>query len=431
MNDVNDLKAAKAALVDAEARARRAELALAASEVELRAAKADAEAAAHVKAEFLASMSHELRTPLTSIIGFTALAAEQPELSEVTRGFVERVREASRALLCIVNDVLDFSKLEAGQVTLQPEPVAIGKLCRGTLQLFAPQAGAKDLHLELDAGGAEDVVVRVDPDRIRQIVLHFLSNAVKFTNAGQVMLRVRHDAATDLLCIEVSDTGAGIPPDRQAKLFQRFSQVDGSLARQGGGAGLGLAICRGLVEAMGGRIGAESEPGVGSRFWFEIPAALCALPAGAAGEDGVEPLSFRGARVLVADDHQVNRDLVRLYLAGLDAEVSEAADGEEAVRLAGEWPFDVILMDLKMPGLDGAGALNAIRASGGPNDGTPILAFTADAGPEFVRELKALGFDDVVGKPAEPAALIGAIARAASFEAGPGADELGSDIVAA
>jgi CheY-like chemotaxis protein len=404
--------------------------ALAALEVELVAAKADAEAAAQVKAEFLANMSHELRTPLTSIIGFTALAAEQPGLSEVTRGFVERVREASRALLCIVNDVLDFSKLEAGQVTLRPEPVDIRKLCRGTLDLFAPQAGAKDLHLELDDAGAEGLVVRVDPDRIRQLLLHFLSNAVKFTEAGAITLRVRHDAGADRLNVAVSDTGAGIPADMQAKLFQRFSQVDGSPVRPGGGAGLGLAICRGLVEAMGGRIGAESEPGAGSRFWFEIPAALCALPCDAAGDDGVEPLSFRGARVLVADDHQVNRDLVRLYLAGLDAEVSEAVDGEDAVKLAGDWPFDVILMDIKMPGLDGAGALKAIRASGGPNDATPILAFTADAGPDFARDLLALGFDDVVGKPAEPAALIGAIARAASFEA-VAADELGSDAFAA
>ncbi|HEY2709045.1 MAG TPA: PAS domain S-box protein [Caulobacteraceae bacterium] len=392
-------------------------------EAQLRAATAEAEDAAQTKADFLANMSHELRTPLTSIIGFTALASEQPELSEVTRNYVERVREASRALLCTVNDVLDFSKLEAGQVAIQPEPVDLGKLCRGTLELFAPQAGAKDLQLVLDDEAAKDIVVRVDPDRIRQILLNFISNAVKFTEAGQVTLRTGFDTATDMLAVEVIDTGGGIPPDKLDLLFKRFSQVDGSAMRSTGGTGLGLAICKGLVEAMGGRIGADSRPGEGSRFWFEIPAAISSIAIETVDDQVVEPMSFRGARVLIADDHKVNRDLVRLYLAGLDAEVSEAGDGVEAVALAGDWPFDVILMDLRMPNLDGEGALKAIRASTGPNDATPILAFTADAGPEFVRQLRAMGFDDVVGKPAEPAILIGAIARAVSFGADVGEDE--------
>jgi CheY-like chemotaxis protein len=316
--------------------------------------------------------------------------------------------------MCTINDVLDFSKLEAGQVTIRPEPVDLGKLCRGTLQLFAPQAGAKDLELALDDSGAKNIVVRVDPDRIRQILLNFIGNAMKFTEAGSVTLLTRFDAATDTLGIEVIDTGGGIAPEKQALLFKRFSQVDGSMVRSAGGTGLGLAICKGLVEAMGGRLGAESEIGKGSRFWFEIPAAQASVPIEALGDDSVEPLSFRGARVLVADDHQVNRDLVRLYLAGMDAEVSEAADGEEAVVLAADWPFDVILMDLRMPNLDGAGALARIRASAGPNDATPILAFTADAGPDAIPGLLAMGFDAVVAKPAEPAALIGAIARAIS-----------------
>jgi CheY-like chemotaxis protein len=384
-------------------------------EARLRAAEAEAGAAARAKADFLANMSHELRTPLTSIMGFTALAAEQPELSEVTRGFLERVREAGRALLCTIDDVLDVSKIEAGQVTLRPEPVDLGKLCRGVLELFAPQAGAKDVELTLDDAAAKDIVVRVDPDRVRQMVLNFVSNAVKFTEVGSITLRTRFDEASDTLAVEAIDTGPGVSAAKQAELFKRFSQLESSMARRGG-AGLGLAICKGLVEAMGGRIGVESEPGRGSRFWFEIPAARTSVPAAALDEEAVEALSFRGARVLIADDHQVNRDLVRLYLAGMDAEVSEAADGIEAVDLAATWPFDAILMDIRMPRLDGAGALARIRAEPGPNDATPILAFTADAAPEQARELIALGFDDVVAKPAEPSALIAAIARAVSFE---------------
>nr|QQZ49939.1 hypothetical protein JKL49_25090 [Phenylobacterium glaciei] len=170
-------------------------------------------------------MSHELRTPLTSILGFTSLAGEQPDLAPLTRTYVERVSGASRALLCTVNDILDFSKLEAGQVNIQPQPVSLAKLARATLDLFTPQAGAKDLALTLD-GEAADLTLSVDPDRIRQILLNLVSNAVKFTQSGGVTLRTRYDGGT--LRVEVIDTGAGIPSDKQDRLFQRFSQVDGA-----------------------------------------------------------------------------------------------------------------------------------------------------------------------------------------------------------
>ena len=385
-------------------------------EAKLRQAQADAEAAAAVKTEFLANMSHELRTPLTSIIGFTSLAGEQSDLSPLTRNYVERVGDASRALLCTVNDILDFSKLEAGQVTFQVQPVALAKLSRATLDLFTPQAGAKDLSLTLD-GEDGDLILSIDPDRIRQILLNLVGNAVKFTDGGGVTLRTRYERTSRTLKVEVIDTGAGIPPDKQDRLFQRFSQVDGALTRAHGGTGLGLAICKGLVEAMGGAIGVESEMGQGSRFWFTVPALLAQAPEAAEDGSAVIRPAFVGVRVLVVDDHPANRELARLFLAGVGAEVTEVGDGEEAVALAAELPFDVILMDIRMPRLDGPGALNAIRAAPGPNDATPILAFTADS--ESDDRLLALGFQDVVAKPLQPGALIAAVARASDFSPQP------------
>jgi PAS domain S-box-containing protein len=381
-------------------------------EAKLRLAQAEAEAATAVKTEFLANMSHELRTPLTSIIGFTGLAGEQPDLAPLTRTYVERVGDASRALLCTVNDILDFSKLEAGQVSIQAQPVSLAKLAQASLDLFTPQAGAKDLALVLDGEGA-DLTLSIDPDRIRQILLNLVGNAVKFTLGGGVTLRTRHDVQSQTLKVEVIDTGAGIPSDKLNLLFQRFSQVDGALTRAHGGTGLGLAICKGLVEAMGGEIGADSVVGQGSRFWFTIPAPLA--QAAQAAPDGSVPTqpTFAGVRVLVVDDHAANRELARLFLAGVGAEVTEASDGNEAVALAAEQPFDVILMDIRMPGLDGPGALHAIRAAPGPNDATPILAFTADA--EHESQLLALGFQDVVAKPLQPGPLIAAVARASDF----------------
>jgi signal transduction histidine kinase/CheY-like chemotaxis protein len=386
-------------------------------------ARAEAEAAARVKSEFLANMSHELRTPLTSIIGFTGLAAEQQDLSPLTREYVDRVADASRALLCTVNDILDFSKLEAGQVVIQPKPSQVAPLCRATLDLFTPQAGAKDVRLVLDHGeSVRTLTACMDPDRVRQVLLNLVSNAVKFTAEGSVTLRTCYDREAARLKVVVIDTGPGLTPDQQARLFQRFSQINGSLTRQGG-TGLGLAICKGLVEAMGGEIGVESRLGEGSSFWFSIPAPAAAADAAEGADDAPARLSFEGVRVLVVDDHATNRELVRLFLSGVGAEVAEAADGVEAVESAGELPFDVILMDLRMPRLDGAAALARIRAEAGPNEATPILAFTADATAEIAERLLAEGFDDVVAKPLEPAALIAAVARATTF-ATPAAKDL-------
>ncbi len=239
---------------------------------------------------------------------------------------------------------------------------------------------------------------------------------MKFTAVGSVTLRIRYDHTTQSLAIDVIDTGGGIPPDKQDCLFKRFSQIDGSLTRVQGGTGLGLAICKGLVEAMGGEIGVESAVGEGSRFWFNIPAPVTNALTVANDPPGDRKLSFVGVRVLVVDDHPANRDLATLFLTGVGAEIAEAADGEEAVRLASSWPYDVILMDVRMPKLDGPSALRRIRQVDGPNDMTPILAFTADADIETVEQLLALGFEGVVAKPLEPLALISALGHAMAFD---------------
>jgi PAS domain S-box-containing protein len=382
-------------------------------EDDLRQARAEAEAASQVKSEFLANMSHELRTPLTSIIGFTNLTVNQSDLPEVARNFVERVRDASQALLCTVNDILDFSKLEAGQASIHLGPTDLTGLCRSTLDLFAPQAGAKDIHLVFDGPETDDLMLTLDPDRIRQVLLNLVGNAVKFTETGEVRLKVRYAAANALLSIEVIDTGGGIAPDKIASLFQRFSQIDGSLTRTGG-TGLGLAICKGLVELMGGEIGVDSAPGQGSRFWFMLPAPPAVRVESAAAEADLAHLHALAVRVLIVDDHPANRQVASLFLAGIGAEVREAVDGEDAVTVASDWPFDVILMDMRMPRLDGVGALRRIRGEGGLNADTPILAFTADADDTLADHLCGLGFDGLVAKPIDSGKLLRAVAAATS-----------------
>lgn len=386
-------------------------------EDDLTVAREAAETAARVKSEFLANMSHELRTPLTSIIGFAGLTRSQPDLPPIARDYIDRVEHASRALLCTVNDLLDFSKLEAGQVAIRTASSDVSDLCQATLDLFTPQAGSLDLRLGLDIHPSARGHFLVDPDRVRQVLLNLVGNAVKFTAEGEVTLAVDFSPDGGRLTVSVTDTGEGISDDKAQLLFQRFSQIDGSMTRNHGGTGLGLAICKGLVEAMGGEIGVSSRLGEGSRFWFWIPTSR----TDAVSVEATPPsrdFSYGGVRVLVVDDHAGNRDLARLFLAGMGAEITDAEDGIAACTRAAEWPFDVILMDLRMPVMDGFEALRQIRARGGPNDATPVLAFTADAGPDDGARLLKMGFDGVVSKPIDAAQLISAIAHATDYAAG-------------
>ena len=244
------------------------------AELALREAKEEADAASRTKGDFLANMSHELRTPLTSILGFSELLCEQPDVSEQSRRFIDRVVGASKVLLALVNDILDFSKIETGKVEIRPEPMSPGALGDAMLELIRPQADAKDLRLTFQVDGTIPHMILADGDRLRQILLNLLGNAVKFTVSGEVALKLTYAPATERFRCSISDTGPGIAPEEQGRLFQRFSQIDGSTTRDHGGTGLGLAICKGLVDAMGGEIGVKSEVDRGSEFWFEIPARV-------------------------------------------------------------------------------------------------------------------------------------------------------------
>ena len=388
-------------------------------EAELDEARKRAEAAAAAKSAFLANMSHELRTPLTSIIGFSRLMGEREDLTPDARHFTRRIKDASEALLSIINDVLDFSKLEVGQVELEQQPLSVRRLLEETTGLIAIQATAKgvDIRVEADPDAPEQILG--DVARLRQVLLNFLSNAVKFTAEGSVTVRTERVDRGDgepMMRVSVVDTGGGVAPENVPRLFERFSQAEVSINRTHGGTGLGLAICKGIVELMGGTIGVETELGKGSTFWFEIPAVACeaaeALPADMAEAGDLPPL-----RLLVVDDTSVNRELVKLMLAPLGFEIREASGGAEAIEIAQAEPFDLILMDVRMPGIDGLEATRTIRAGSRLNGRCPILALTADVQPDNAAACRAAGMDDVLAKPIVPGDLL---AKIVQWGAGPG-----------
>lgn len=380
---------------------------------ELEAKRVDAEAAVLAKSQFLANMSHEIRTPLTSIIAFTALAESQPELSELSRDFIQRVGNASRQLLATVNDILDFSKIEADEMVLSSRPVSLTKLSREVLELFLPQADTKkiDLILDIDAESAE-LILTLDPHRTRQVLINLISNAVKFTLSGSVTLRANYDFKAYLLRVSVIDTGKEIPSEIQDKIFERFTQADNSLSRTNSGSGLGLAICKGLIEVMGGRIGITSGVDEGNIFWFEIPTHIASVsPAQAAYENSVGAI-LSGVRALLVGGTAADRRLVVHHIAGAGAEVLEAVDGVEAITMADENAFDVILMDIQNQPHDGNSILQHIRNHSRLNKATPILAFTTV--PDL-KELAQPGFDATVLKPIVPAELLAAVSWATDF----------------
>ena len=370
-------------------------------------AREAANEAAAVKAEFLANMSHELRTPLTSVIGFAELLRLQPELGDKTRDYVERVINGSHALLATVNDVLDFSKLEAGQVEIRPRPTSLRPMIGTVVDLLTPQAAAKGLTVECRIPPSVPEALLLDADRVRQILLNLIGNAVKFTASGGITVALDYDA-DNILTLSVRDTGPGIAPDKAARLFQRFSQVDGSLTRAHGGTGLGLAICKGLVEAMGGSIGVDSTPGAGSNFHAALPCSKVEAPAMPAASTSKLP-SLGDYRILAVDDNSANRALVQASLTPTGVELTMAGGGDEAIDLASKMPFDLILLDLHMPGTGGQAALAAIRQAPGPNRNIPILAFTAESDAAHARALVEAGFDGVITKPVLPRALVARI----------------------
>jgi PAS domain S-box-containing protein len=369
-------------------------------EDDLMAARDRAEAAARAKSEFLANMSHELRTPLTSVVGFAGLLGQSRTLGDEERRYVERIAAGSEALLAVINDILDYSKLEAGAVELDPHRFDPLALAQAGVELMEGQCRSKglDLRLETDLDMPEGLIG--DSARLRQVLLNFLSNAVKFTASGGVTVSASCEPGTDgrvWLSMSVKDTGVGVSDEQVEQLFDRFTQADASTTRTFGGTGLGLAISRQLVEMMGGEIGAFGRPGEGSTFWFQVP-----LPLADAGEErgGVEAVAAVGAaRILMADDAPANRELVSVLLGGMGLTVDTVENGAEAVEAVRQEAYDLVLMDVHMPVMDGLDAARAIRALGGAAGRIPIIALTANVGREQVQTCLEAGMNGHLAKP--------------------------------
>ena len=365
-----------------------------------------AEAGARAKSEFLANMSHELRTPLTSVIGFSGLLKDSENLPDAERRFADRIATSSEALLSVINDILDYSKLEADAVGLDPIPFDPMSMVEGAAGIVEAQCVAKGLALDIEVEPGMPESLMGDEGRLRQVTLNFLSNAVKFTGTGRVLLKMGW--ADGRLRIAVTDSGIGISADKIDTLFERFTQADASTTRVYGGTGLGLAISRRLIELMGGEIGADSRSGQGSTFWLEVPLDASTTSANVDIQTLAQvPI---GTRILMADDAAANRELVRAILASWDIGLETVDDGAAAVEAAASGEYDLILMDVHMPVMDGLNATRAIRAIYGPVSRTPILALTANVQPEQVATCRAAGMDGHVGKPIQVRDLMAAIA---------------------
>lgn len=363
-------------------------------------------AAADAKSQFLANMSHEIRTPMNGVLGVLHLLKKE-RLSADGRRLLNEALDCGEMLSQLLNDIIDVSRIEAGKLELAPEPTEPAELLRGVAEMLRPQAEAKGLFLRVEAAPDLGWVI-TDPLRLRQALFNLLGNAVKFTLKGGVVARLsgRREGERLRLRYEIEDTGVGIDAEAGAVLFERFHQGDGSTTRRFGGSGLGLAICRRLAELMGGSVGFDSTPGQGSTFWIEIEAQAGAAPV-ETQEDDDAPL-FSGLRVLLVEDNATNRLIAGRMLEALGAEVSLAEDGVQGVALAREG-FDLILMDIQMPGMDGVEATQRIRALPAPIGTAPILAMTANAMAHQQAAYMAAGMDGAVAKPLSPTALARAI----------------------
>ena len=376
------------------------------AEQELRRAKELAEESAALKSSFLANMSHEIRTPMNAIIGMAHLALKSG-LSPRQHGYVSKIQEAGQHLLGVINDILDFSKIEAGRLDVEHQPFLLDRMLGGVSDVIGYKAGTKGLELVFDV--AADVPPNLVGDALRlgQILINYVNNAIKFTDAGEISIavRLRHaDGSKVTLRFEVRDTGIGITDEQKSRLFQSFQQADASTTRQYGGTGLGLAICKSLAQLMGGEVGVESIFGKGSTFWVEVP-----LERGAPARALLPPPDLLGARVLVVDDNHTAATVLSEMLRAMGFEVTQVHSGLEALdalreSIVDEQPFGLLLLDWHMPGMDGVELAGRIRALGMPRV-PQMLMVTAYSREEVMRAARAQGIETVLIKPVNASVL--------------------------
>lgn len=404
-----------AALVSRHRRQVRERLALEALNSALVEARDQAERANRAKSQFLANMSHELRTPFNGMLGMLSVL-EDSELNAAQRDQLQTARSSAQHLLALLNDILDMSALDAGKMKIHPEPVDMTSLVGEIHQLMLSQARRKGLELRFTADPAGPCWVRTDPTRVRQILLNLLSNAVKFTATGHIAVALRGTPGPNGIAwtVTVSDTGIGMDTETVQQLFQRFHQADDSITRQFGGTGLGLEISRTLARMMGGDITVQSDKGAGSTFTLTLLTPPCEPPVVRAPAEGVAvftppperptlppPPAALTWRVLVAEDHPVNRKFVGLLLEKLGHQVQFAENGVEALALARDHDFDLVLMDIHMPEMDGLSATRHIRALPSRRARVPIIALTADVMNEAQEQAREAGMDAFLSKPVQ------------------------------
>jgi len=385
------------------------------SERELLAAREAAVEAANAKSEFLANMSHEIRTPINGVIGMTGLLLDT-QLNPEQRDYTETIRNSADTLLTLVNDVLDFSKVEAGKLDLELIDFELKPLVQDVVKMLAFSATKKGLNISHHYQGELSHWFKGDPGRLRQILINLVNNAIKFTSNGSITIVVKKlnaDQNTDFLHFEIVDTGIGIPQSALGRMFRAFSQADASTTRRFGGTGLGLSICKHLVDLMGGSIGVESREGNGSTFWFDIPLQVGVRPVELMNDEVAPSFALNARlRILIAEDNPVNRMIAVRILEKLGCRADSAANGNEVLDALRNAPYDLVLMDCQMPEMDGYETTRLIRHSRTlPCVKIPIIAMTANALPGDREKCLAVGMDDYVSKPLTAEHLVTVIHR--------------------